>query len=117
MATLGKTFDFPVFSRRWGHPDNYRLTLTTSGWDFQFMNRPGAGPTPCGTDANPALRGNLEHDSIAYPEDVFFGISYLHDHQLEISDSDMQDALKQLADWISITEQSTPDQGALQGIL
>ena len=34
--TVGEIFDFPVYSNRWGHNDNYKVKRIKDGWEINF---------------------------------------------------------------------------------
>ena len=37
MQNIGVEFKLRVYSRRWGHGDNYNLTKTENGWTVKTM--------------------------------------------------------------------------------
>lgn len=112
MATIGATFDFEVFSRRWGRNDTYRITLTQTGWDVQYLGIGGA----CNSRGEPFLFNNLNQDLIHFPQALGDAFDWLHRSHSPMSDPDLEHAIQQLADWVSETERLTPTGGAFQGL-
>ena len=104
--TIGAKFTFKVYSRRWGHKDNYTLTRTEMGWDTDFMSSGGKGDK----SANPGLFNALNHDSVNYPEALPGYLEWLWEQAKEqgLSQEEVQNALNDLAEWISICESNSP---------
>ena len=111
--TVGSEFIFSVFSRRQGHPDAYRLTRTIDGWDVRHIAIGG----PCDKGGHPFLFKNFEQDSIQYPSDLAGWLTWLWDQAASqgLPPEKVQEALQQLADWVSLTEQNAPKLDVLQG--
>lgn len=112
MATVGRMFDFKVFSRRFGHDDNYSVTLEEDGWTIVSQGMGGK----CDPDGNPGLYANFRQDSIHHSDDVGSGFAWLYKNRMDLSDQEMQDGLQRLADWVSETERGTPLGGAFEGL-
>lgn len=104
--TIGETFEFRVYSRRWGHEDTYRLTRTGEGWRIRFMEP----PLDCDKGGRPYVFQQLDHDSIVYPRDLdgFFEWLWERAREKGLSKERVQEAITQLADWVSQTERSVP---------
>lgn len=111
-VTIGETFEFHVYSRRWGHDDVYKLTRTENGWHFQF-----AGYGECDKGGNPYLFKSLEHDLIFYPNglDGHFEWLWKQAHENGLSKEQVQEAINELASWVSKTEKDTPCTGVWAG--
>jgi hypothetical protein len=111
--TIGETFDFRVFSRRWGHDDSYRITRTAEGWDVHHLAIGG----PCDKGGRPFLFENLDQDFISYPSKLDWRMEWLWDQAEKhgLDKANIQQALRQLADWVSTTEKSAPTRGLWDG--
>ena len=111
--TIGSKFTFRVFSRRWGHDDNYKFKRTEDGWDISHIAIGG----PCDKGGRPFLFENLRQDSINHPEALDGWMEWLWT-QAEtkgLSAEQVQAALQQLADWVSQTEKNAPNGGVWEG--
>lgn len=104
--TIGVDFTFNVYSRRWGHKDHYRLKRTSTGWGFNFNSYNGL----CEKDGKPLLFTSLNHDSINYPEELPGYIEWVWQRASEdgLTRIQVQQALDELADWVSLCESNTP---------
>lgn len=111
--TVGEEFDFPVYSRRWGHKDHYRIKRTKDGWEVNYLTIGGNGDKA----AYPYLFKNLEQDGIEYPRSLGKKMEWLWEEAKEngLSKDEIQEALNDLADWISEVERKSPRQGVWQG--
>lgn len=104
--TLGDTFYFEVFTRRWGHKDRYRLTRNQNGWDFSALSYNGQ----CDKDGSPVLYQSLEHDSVGYPNSlssVLYSIWYRAESE-GLTHKQVQDMLNETAEWVNLCEKNTP---------
>jgi hypothetical protein len=112
-ATIGAAFTFSVFSKRWGHNDNYRIKRTEDGWTITHLIIGG----PCDKGGRPFLFENLRHDSIHYPEGLDGWMEWLWEQASSkgLSKAEVQKALQNLADWVSQTEKSAPSGGVWEG--
>lgn len=111
--TINADFTFRIFSRRWGHDDIYRFKRTTSGWDVRYVAIGG----PCDKGGRPFLFENFRQDSIQYPSGLDGWMEWLWD-QAEgqgLTREQVQEALQQLADWVSSTERGAPIEGVWEG--
>lgn len=102
--TLGKRLTFKVYNRRWGHADIYGITRTVEGWNVSHIT---TGKSE--KDGEGALIANLHHDSIFFPEEgVKYALSELWEQAEdgELTLSELQERLQQVADWISIVEKA-----------
>ncbi|ACL21321.1 hypothetical protein Dhaf_3303 [Desulfitobacterium hafniense DCB-2] len=103
--TLNKEMTFSVYTRRWGHPNVYRIERTVDGWEVRHIAINGK----CAKDGEGALMRNLHHDSIFFPEEgVKCALSNLWDdaEDGEIGLEELQIRLQQVADWISSVEKA-----------
>lgn len=104
--TLGSKFRFTVYSRRWGHTDEYRFVRTSDGWDVDCNMYSGA----CDKTGAPSLYKSLAHDSINYPEALGGYIEYLWDQAAEegLSEEEVQAGFDMLGSWVQLCEQKSP---------
>ena len=101
---LGKRLTFKVYNRRWGHADTYGITRTIEGWNVSHITNGKSEKDGDGT-----LIANLNHDSIFFPEEgVKYALSKLWEQAEdgELTLSELQKRLQQVADWISIVEKA-----------
>jgi len=111
--TLGDKFTFRVFSRRWGHDDTYTIKRTATGWDVSHIMING----PCDKGGRPFLFRNFDQDSIRYPSSLADNLEWLWERAATagLSHDQVQEALQQLADWVSETENGGPSGGVWEG--
>lgn len=104
--TVGQEFEFRVYSRRWGREDTYKIKRTEGGWDLLPPSRGG----PCDKGGQPFLFEKLRQDQIQYPNDLDSWLERLWDQAATkgLSREEVQQALKELADWINSIEKNTP---------
>lgn len=104
--TIGLEFDFRVYSRRWGHKDTYLLRRTKEGWELAF----GLTSGPCNKGGHPYLYERFDQDSIQYPVNIDGWLEWLWERAASngLSQKQIQSALNELAEWVSITESSAP---------
>ncbi len=104
--TLDDEFDFFVYTRRWGHEDGYKFTRNLDGWYIEAVSR----SAQCDETGNPVLYEALIHDSINYPADLGGYLAWLWKRANEdgLSHDEVQDALTQIAKWVSMTERNSP---------
>lgn len=104
--TLNETFEVEYFTRRWGHNDTLKLKRINDGWEVSSIT----GTVICDKSGLPAIKDELEHDSVNYPSDLFGYIEYLW----EIAESKgltkevVQESLTELFKWVSDVETSSP---------
>ena len=102
--TLDKRITFKVYNRRWGHADTYGITRTVEGWNVSHITNGKSEK-----DGEGALIANLHHDRIFFPEEgVKYALSKLWEQAEdgELTLSELQKRLQQVADWISIVEKA-----------
>lgn len=106
--TLGKTFNFKIYTRRWGHHDSYKLTRTEAGWHLK--GKFGYLDGDCSPNGQPYIFKMLEHDFVNYPNDIGGYLEYLWSQSKEqgLSQSKVQESIDELSRWIEICESSTP---------
>ncbi len=104
--TISHEFNFSVYSRRWGHDDIYHVKRTSKGWEIGHIGWGG----PCNKKGQPFLFENLDHDGINYPEELPGYMQWLWDQAKEegLTHEQVQDALDQLARWVSLCEKNSP---------
>lgn len=109
--TIGQSFSFPIYSRRWGHIDSYKVTRTSSGWTFHHMQDVAAGrDARVGGKSGTGLFELLDHDSINYPEELPGYFEWLWEQAADrgLDAGEVQSALTDLADWVSLCEKNSP---------
>ncbi len=111
--TIGAEFEFPVYSKRWGHEDNYKIKRTKDGWEVNYSAIGGNSDKT----GYPYLFKNLEQDGIEYPNSLGKKMEWLWEEAKEngLSKDAVQKALSELAEWISEVEKKSPRQGVWQG--
>ncbi len=111
--TIGEEFEFPVYSRRFGHEDNYKIKRTKDGWEVNYWAIGGNSDKA----GYPYLFKNLEQDGIEYPNSLGKKMEWLWEEAKEngLSKDEVQKALAELAEWISEVEKKSPRQGVWQG--
>jgi hypothetical protein len=115
-STIGARFNFRVYTRRWGHYDNYSIVRNDSGWIVSFM--PSAPNVNSDKKGIPGLFDALDHDSVCYPQHIDDFFEWIWEKAADGADkATVQDALDKIADWISICEKSTPSDGILEGLI
>lgn len=105
-VNLRHEFEFPVYSRRWGHFDRYMVSRSLDGWNVDFLMTGGKGDKE-----GSAIIHCLRHDSINYPTHVgsFFEEIWEFADSKEVAVDKIADLMCQLAEWISNTEKGTPE--------
>lgn len=105
-VTIGSKFRFTVFSRRWGHTDDYELIRTAEGWTLNYNLYSG----PCDKTGVPWLYKSLSHDSINYPEALGGYLEYLWQQAADegLSEVEVQAAVDALGAWVQTCEQHSP---------
>jgi hypothetical protein len=112
-STIDVEFTFRVFANRWGHHDVYSLKRTQYGWYISHIGINGDSDK----SGRPVLFANLDHDSVQYPIGLGDRLEWLWMMAAEkgMTAVEVQKALQQLADWVSLTEQNTPSDGVWEG--
>lgn len=95
-----------VYSRRWGHTDDYTVEITVNGWHISNMAIGGH----CTPNGEPALFANFSQDQINYPADVGCYLEYLWNQAKEnaFSEEEIQKHLDALGEWIQTVEKASP---------
>lgn len=104
--TIGHEFTFRVYSRRWGHDDQYRVRRTATGWDVHHIAIGGS----CDKQGKPFLFMNFDQDSINYPEELpgYFEWLWMQAAEQGLTHDEVQSGLDQLAAWVSNCERQSP---------
>jgi hypothetical protein len=99
-------YKFRVYNKRHDREITYTVTKTATGWHIQHIAING----DCSPDGSPLFYTNFEQDYINYPRgfDGFLEFIWSGLNNEEISSSDAQLKLQELADWVSICERSQP---------
>lgn len=110
--TIGSTFSMKIYTRRWGHEDNYKLTRNEDGWFIQRLTKNGQ----CDKQGKGILYESLDHELVNYPADLPNYLEWLWNQAAEegLNEEEVQKSLDDLADWINICEKSTP-KGVFKG--
>lgn len=105
-ATIGETFTFTFFSKRWGHDDTIKMIRNENGWYVSFIGIEGQ----CDKSGDPYLFKNLKHELVSYPRNLSSYISSIWDRAERGMDKEsVQQMLNSVADWVSETEKNSPD--------
>lgn len=97
---LDKEMIFPIYSRRWGHVDNYRIKRTIDGWEVGFFTIDKNSDK----DGEGALFRTLYQEGVFFPEE---GVSHALEvlwHEAEeagLTIDELQSKLIEIAEWIS----------------
>ena len=91
--TLGKRLTFKVYNRRWGHADIYGITRTVEGWNISHIT---------------TGKSEKDGEGALTEEGVKYALSELWEQAEdgELTLSELQERLQQVADWISIVEKA-----------
>lgn len=105
--TIGKKFDFKVYSKRQGSKDNYKFLRNENGWEISYMTIGGE----CDKSGSPYLYENLKQDFIEYPNGLPGYLEWLwYKAEKEgLNKQQVQTGLNKLADWISKCEREKPN--------
>jgi len=95
---------FSVYSRRWGHNDNYDVDKTRTGWRITHLSIGGNADNA----AKPVLYEVLNHDDINYPEALPGYFEWLWVESAGWNGIQIQEQLDVLAEWVNTVEKSSP---------
>lgn len=107
-CNLDIEMEFPVYTRRWGHEDYYRISRTTTGWYINFLSINGDSKK----DGTGKIFANLKHDGVFFPEeDIKNAFSILWDDadRREMPISELKRKLQDIASWISNVEKAVKE--------
>lgn len=107
-CNLDIEMEFPVYTRRWGHEDYYRISRTTTGWYINFLSINGDSEK----DGTGKIFANLKHDGVFFPEeDIKNAFSILWDDadRREMPISELKRKLQDIASWISNVEKAVKE--------
>ena len=128
-TTIGESFKFEIYTRRWGYYDAYILTRTENGWKItggtvtyndKECNKDGTGIDDEDEDTigKGGIFDALDHDFVNYPLQLDEYLEALWNCAAGGADKEtMQRALNSLAEWVSACEKSSPRIDILEGIL
>ena len=104
--TINEIFSMRIFSRRWGHEDQYDIKRIETGWEISFLARGGN----CDQEGKPFLFERLDHDSINYPAALPGYMKWLWEQAAEqgLAKEEVQKELDAIGFWISACEKYTP---------
>ena len=105
--TIGDTFEFQIYSNRWGHKDRYELTRTEKGWNTSHLSYNGEDDIKYEMKT---LYSALRHDMISHPINIDSILSsiWITSKNNGLKHDEVQKMLNQVADWISQTEMNAP---------
>lgn len=105
--TMGDTFEFQLYSSRWGHYDSYGVKRTQNGWDISHLSYRGEDIVH---EEMTVLYSAMRHDSISFPRDVDIYMHSIWERAKDegLTHEEVQEMLNQVAEWISLTEKSAP---------
>ncbi len=112
-VTVGDEFTMKITSRRWGGTDTYHVKRTSTGWEIRNVAIGGASNKA----GQPALEANFRQDSIEHPRGLGGWMEWLWEraHEDGLTHEQVQDALDELAEWISLIETKKPKGGVWTG--
>lgn len=102
---LNQKINIKIYSRRWGHHDTYSVERTLEGWTVTFHQK------KVGDKEGNALIEILEHDLINYPHElgVFMWHLWNKADGTEVTIENLKVDLDQIANWINVCEEKTPE--------
>ncbi|MBK5482141.1 hypothetical protein JFV29_09415 [Peribacillus sp. TH16] len=110
MNNIGEDFKLRVHSNRWGHYDNYTLIKKENGWTVITMKIHGDEGDKLGS---PAIEKAFDRESFSYPNDLGYFLSHIWDASETKTKEEVQKYFDELGEWISTTEKTKPNFGAL----
>jgi hypothetical protein len=109
-------FKLPVYMRRYGSTERLRVTKTATGWTFAFQS----GPVETGTDGlvdhdlETGLYDLLRREEMSYPADLSDFIDWVWRYGKEADQ--VQAALNEIGEWVSLCEQKAPNSALFDGL-
>jgi hypothetical protein len=100
-------YEFRVYNRRHDNEVTYTVTKTPTGWHIRHIAING----DCKPDGSPLFYENFDQDYINHPSGFGGYLEYIWSglNTEELSSSDAQARLQELADWVSACERSQPE--------
>jgi hypothetical protein len=113
-STMGESFDFNIFTRRWGRYDHYKLIRTERGWKVTEGLPITEGEQNSDKKGYPHVYEMLDHDFVNYPYHMGMYLETVWNSAADgASKEEVQQALTNIAEWISSCEKSSPHSGIL----
>jgi hypothetical protein len=113
-STMGESFQFSIFTRRWGHYDHYWLIRTEKGWKITGDFPNSQEDLNSDKKGYPHVYDVLDHDFVNYPHHIGMYLEAVWNSAAEGADwEEVQQALNNIAEWISFCEKSSPRSGIL----
>jgi len=113
-STMGKSFDFSVFTRRWGRYDHYKLIRTEKGWKIVGGLPNSQRDMSSDKKGDPYVYAVLDHDFVNYPHHIGLYLEMVWNSAAKGADKEeVQQALNNIAEWISFCEKASPHSGIL----
>ena len=106
-STIDVVFKFKIYTRRWGHYDNYFIKRTADGWYYKGNMIYNSGE--CDKYGDPFLYKTLEHDLVSYPYNIGELFAWLWQKAAEgLDKKEVQAAIDDIAKWINTCETNVP---------
>ena len=113
-STMGESFDFRVFTRRWGRYNRYQLIRTENGWKITGDLTNSQEDMLSDKKGLPHMYDELQHDWVTYPYNFGDYLEKVWNSAAEGANKDeVQQALNSIAEWISSCEKTSPHSGIL----
>lgn len=104
-STIDVKFQFKIFTRKWGHYDVYTMKRIASGWNIKGCFYPGE----CNKKGEPFLLDSFEYERVSYPYNTGELLEWLWDKAAAgLDKKEVQTAMDDIAQWISICEINSP---------
>lgn len=113
--TIDKEFRLKIYSTKAEDYLEYKLIRTENGWSFSSSCWEGE----CDKDGHPFLFKALRRDAIKYPNRLDLYLGWVWDSAQDkcLSENDLQRALDELGEWISLCEKNAPRSSFWEGML
>jgi hypothetical protein len=101
------SYEFRVYNRRNNNEVTYTVTKTETGWHIRHIAINGE----CKPDGSPFFYENFHQNYISYPSSFGGFLEFIWSglHREELSTSDAQVRLQEIADWVSHCERTQPE--------
>lgn len=114
-CTMNEKFDLKIYSRNSGYDIDLFLTRTENGWNLESENAFNDGE--CDKKGCSKFFDALNHESISYPYNVESFLEWLWCEAYKgLGKKDVQEALDDITNWISLCEKNVP-RGIFKGLI
>lgn len=93
----------PIFTKRWGHVDNYTFKKTKAGW---HIHAGSMFDGLCDPSGHPVLFNALKNDLVSYPRNLAL---YIEDAWECDELNESRSRLTRIGLWVNACEISSPD--------